>query len=177
MPNKVSMIVAVDRNGNIGYAGDSKLPWHIPEDLKFFKEKTVGHPIIMGYNTFKSLPGILPNRHHFVVSSKRPEFVNPRMVAGISVFHSLESAIDIAKMHGTEVFVIGGATLYNYALDKKLVNKIYLTSVYTELTGDNLVGINMNLIKREFHHKSEHTLEIISTSGFPLKIKTFYRNS
>ena len=131
MPNKVSMIVAVDRNGNIGYAGDSKLPWHIPEDLKFFKEKTVGHPIIMGYNTFKSLPGILPNRHHFVVSSKRPEFVNPRMVAGISVFHSLESAIDIAKMYGTEVFVIGGATLYNYALDKKLVNKIYLTSFCT----------------------------------------------
>ena len=174
MANKVSMIVAVDKNGNIGYAGDAKLPWHIPEDLKFFKEKTHQSPIIMGSNTFNSLPRVLPNRTHFVVSSKRPDLIT--CDPNVFVVPSLELAIELTHSLSKESFIIGGAQLYNYALDNKLINKIYLTKVNTVISGDNLVGIRMNIIKRDFHYNADHTLEISSVSGLQLKIKTYYRN-
>lgn len=116
-------------NRAIGFNG--ALPWHIPEDLKRFKEITIGHSIIMGRHTFESLPnGALTGRRNIVVSSTQ------RSIPGCEVCHSLNEALDICHNNDekdsdieptSEVFVIGGASLYRAALP--LADKLYITIV------------------------------------------------
>ena len=67
--NTITIIAAIGKNNELGYKND--LIWHLPNDLKFFKEKTTGKTIVMGYNTFLSLPRLLPNRKHIVLSEKK----------------------------------------------------------------------------------------------------------
>lgn len=148
---KKSMIVAADLNGNIGYAGDAKLPWHISEDLKHFKEKTKGCPMIMGYNTFISLPGILPGRKHIVVSNlhfHETRLFNPQVIFEKTVENAILTA---AKEQTENIWIIGGAQIYDFVLKNNLIDEIYLTEVQTKLTGDNLVGIDLEFIKTNFN--------------------------
>ncbi|NUO35809.1 MAG: dihydrofolate reductase [Dermatophilaceae bacterium] len=105
-PN-VTMIAAVGRNGVIG--DGETMPWHLPEDLKFFKRTTMGHPMVMGRRTFDSM-GALPGRRSIVVT-RSPDWSRD----GVDVAHSLEEALDLVADDG-EVFVVGGGEVYRLAL-------------------------------------------------------------
>ncbi|MDR0542000.1 MAG: dihydrofolate reductase [Dysgonamonadaceae bacterium] len=118
---KVSVIVAIGRNNEIGKGND--LLCHLPVDLKHFKEITFGHTVIMGRKTFDSLPkGPLPNRTNRVVSH------NPDLkIEGAIVCPSLDTAL-LRSMDEEEVFIIGGAQIYRQALP--VADKLYLTKIH-----------------------------------------------
>jgi dihydrofolate reductase len=103
----VTMIVAVGRNGVIG--DGEKMPWHLSEDLKYFKRTTMGHPMIMGRRTFDST-GVLPGRRHIVIT-RQPQWSH----AGVETAHSVEEALALAGP-ADEVFVIGGGEIYRAAM-------------------------------------------------------------
>lgn len=114
----VSMIVAKGINNEIG--ADNKLLWHIPSDLKFFKETTMGKSIIMGRKTFQSLPKALPGRKNIVIS-RNPDFSAP----GAAVVTDTEAALKESETE--EVFIIGGASIYEAFFP--LATKLYITEV------------------------------------------------
>ena len=127
MREGLALIVAVSKNGVIGAAGG--LPWHIPEDLKYFRKNTLGHAIIMGRATWDSIGRPLPKRRNIVVSRQRD-----LTLEGAEVFHSLEEAIDAARAHDDEPRIIGGATIYEAALP--LATRLLLTEVQRDVEGD-----------------------------------------
>lgn len=132
----VSHIVAASQNGAIGVKGD--LPWHIPEDLKFFKDKTKGSVIVMGRKTYDSLGKPLPNRLNIVVSRSAKPSDFPEAVM---LFSDITAAVEAAKIAGREkgldeVFIVGGSEIYKQTLKLGLVNRIYLTRIHTEVDGD-----------------------------------------
>ena len=125
----LSLIVAMSENRVIGK--DNKLPWHIPADLKRFKQITSGHPIIMGRKTFESIGKPLPNRTNIVISRTQT-----RTDGTVAWCQSLEQALEIAKESegSEETFVIGGAEIFRLALP--YVNKIYFTKIHQIIEGD-----------------------------------------
>lgn len=131
----LSHIVAASENNVIGVEND--LPWHIPEDLKYFKDKTSGKIIIMGRKTFESFPNNrpLPNRLHIVISRNKAYQQH-----GVIVVHSIDQAIEESKKYtdkyGEEVFIIGGGEIYKQSLSK--INKIYITRVHKKVQGDTV---------------------------------------
>ena len=116
----ISMIACIGKNRELGLSGE--LVFHIKEDMRFFKEKTMGHPILMGARTFESLPGILPGRKHYVLTS-HPEKLPPEVAA----VADLESFVEEFQNSKTEVFVIGGAHVYSEMLE--FADNLYLTEV------------------------------------------------
>lgn len=123
---RVSLIVAVAENDVIGRDGD--LPWHIPADLKFFKERTTGHPIVMGRKTHQSIGRALPGRMNIVVT-RDSDFAGE----DIAVVRDLDAAF-LAAGDACEVMVIGGAQIYELALPH--ADRIYLTEVHVAADGD-----------------------------------------
>ena len=128
----IAMIAAVARNGVIGV--DNKLPWYLPEDLKFFKRMTQAKPLVMGRKTFASIGKPLPNRLNIVVT-RDTRFA----YTGVRVCHDLESALRLADQQATieaseEIMVMGGGEIYAQALP--LASRIYLTEVDIEVEGD-----------------------------------------
>jgi dihydrofolate reductase len=125
----LSLIVAVSDNGVIGREGG--LPWRLPEDLKWFKARTMGKPIIMGRKTWESFPKRpLPGRTNIIVT-RQASYVAPDAV----VAPSLDAALDLARRENPdEIMIIGGAQLYAQALG--LVTRIYLTQVAITVEGD-----------------------------------------
>jgi dihydrofolate reductase len=127
----LSHIVAAAENNVIGVG--NALPWKIPEDLKFFRDTTKGHIVIMGRKTFASVGRALPDRLNIVVS-RQPNLI----LDGAIVLSSLEAALDKASQltaqWGDEVFIIGGGELYAQSLP--LVDRIYLTRVHGKFAGD-----------------------------------------
>lgn len=120
----ISAIVAVSENNAIGK--DNQLPWHLPEDLKFFKKTTLGKPMLMGRKTFDSLGGVLKNRLHIVVSSQK----DLQLPEGVVLCHSLEEGIERLKAEGNEeVFIIGGGQIFAETLD--ITDRLYITKVET----------------------------------------------
>lgn len=121
----ISIIVAVAENNAIGK--NNQLLWHLPADMKIFKEKTIGHCVITGRKNFESIPEKfrpLPNRTNIVVTRQK-DYQAP----GAIVVNSLSEAIDKAKATGdNEIFIIGGGEIYKQALH--LADKIYLTKVH-----------------------------------------------
>ena len=123
---RIYLIAAVARNGVIGAHG--KLPWQLPEDLRHFKQLTLGHPVIMGRRTWESLGKALPGRENIVVSRKSG-FEAP----GASIAASLEAAVALCTGEAV-AFVIGGAELYAAALP--LANGLVLTEIHQDYEGD-----------------------------------------
>ncbi len=114
------LIAAVGANNELGK--DNKLIWYLPNDLKFFKTHTTGHPIIMGYNTFRSLPKLLPNRKHIVLTHhEAAEFPSE-----VEVYHDKDSLM-ASLGDDEEVFVIGGASIYKQFISD--ADKLLLTEV------------------------------------------------
>lgn len=129
---KLALICAMSENRVIGR--DNGLPWHLSEDLKYFKRTTMGHSMIMGRNTWESIGRALPGRTSIVIST-RPGYV----AEGAEVVGSLPQAIERAEAIAAEsgsqqAFVIGGAVLYRAAL--ALVDTIHLTRVHATVEGD-----------------------------------------
>jgi dihydrofolate reductase len=125
----VSIVVAHSANGVIGR--DGGLPWHLPTDMKHFRELTTGQAVVMGRKTFESLPDAfrpLPNRRNVVLSS------DPSYTAeGAEVFPDLEAALDSCAGH---CFVIGGGVTYEQALP--LAERVYATRIEATVDGDTL---------------------------------------
>ncbi|WP_036602316.1 dihydrofolate reductase [Olivibacter sitiensis] len=116
----LSIIVATDKNWAIGK--NNQLLWHLPADLKHFKQATSGHPIIMGRKTFESIGKVLPKRKNIIVTQQEQYDVEDAIVA-----HSMDEAIQMAN-DDEEVFIIGGATIYQQAIAK--CDKLYHTIVH-----------------------------------------------
>jgi len=129
----VALIVAVAENGVIGK--DNDLIWHLPKDMRFFKETTLGHHVIMGRKNFESIP------HKYRPLTDRTNIVITRQsgykAEGCIIVNSVVAALDIAKNNGdTEPFIIGGGQIYKLALEANLVDKIYLTKINNTFDGD-----------------------------------------
>lgn len=128
---KLAIIVAAAKNGVIGKG--NQLPWHLPQDLKYFKSVTMGKPVIMGRKTYESIGRPLPGRMNIVVTRDK----SWNAAAGLVVVHSLNDAINAAALADPaplEAMIIGGAQIYREALP--LVDRIYLTEVDVEPDGD-----------------------------------------
>ncbi len=131
---KLAIIVAAAKNGVIGIK--NRLPWHLPQDLKYFKSVTMGKPVIMGRKTYESIGRPLPGRVNIVVTRDKSWNASVDLV----VVHNLTAALEAAKRSVTaesginEAMIIGGAEIYREALP--LVDRIYLTEVNVEPEGD-----------------------------------------
>lgn len=128
----ISLIAALTKNHVIGK--DNDLPWHLPDDMKFFMNTTKGHTVIMGRKNYDSLPPKfkpLKERYNIVISAQ-PAYNVP----GATVASSWDSALNEAARHGgnEEVFVIGGAQIYRLAMPT--ADRLYLTEIQTTLDGD-----------------------------------------
>ena len=124
--SRISIIVAMARNRVIGASGG--IPWKLPEELKLFKEVTMGHHLVMGRKTYESIGRLLPGRTTVIVT-RQPGY----RVEGAIVAHSLEEAI-AACGADDEIFVIGGEEIFRAALP--LADRLYLTTVDAEIAGD-----------------------------------------
>lgn len=130
----LSHIVAVSNNHGIGVSND--LPWNIPEDLKFFKDKTLNSVMIMGRKTYDSIGRPLPKRTTIVVSRTATE---KDFASGVYVCKSIDEAVELAKKLAKEkalkeIFIVGGGEIYKQSLN--LVDKVYLTKIDTEVKAD-----------------------------------------
>jgi dihydrofolate reductase len=127
----IALVVAVAENGVIGK--DGKLPWRIPEDMRWFKEKTMGKPCIVARKTYESFPKRpLPGRTNIVLTRDRAY-----RAEGAVVVHSLEEALDVAaRDKPEETAILGGTELYAQILPR--ADRIYLTSVHGAFDGDTV---------------------------------------
>ncbi len=147
----ISLIAAMDKNRVIGNKGD--LPWRLPNDLKYFKEKTKGKIIIMGRKTFESLPGgPLPDRLNIIITRQSDYEAN-----GAHVFTDKNEALKYCysqlAFFDKEIFVIGGAEIYSLFLEK--TSKIYLTEIFESFEGDTYFPsfdhLNFSLLSDDPH--------------------------
>lgn len=122
----LSIVVAISENNAIGK--DNQLLWHLPADLKHFKNITTGHPIVMGRKTYDSIGRPLPNRRNIVITRQ-----HNLELPGVEVVNSVDEAIALCEAE-SEVFIIGGAEIYKIAM--KHVDRIYLTTVHRVYEAD-----------------------------------------
>ncbi len=113
----LSIIAVIGKNRELGK--DNDLIWHLPGDMKRFRQITTGHPVIMGRKTFESIGRPLPNRLNIIISHQKN-------IAGVTVVPSLDEAIAVAG-NDPEIFIIGGGSIYAQAIDK--TDRLYLTIV------------------------------------------------
>lgn len=123
----ISFIVAMDKNNVIGYKNE--MPWHIPNDMKFFKEKTTNHTIVMGRKTFESIGRVLPNRKHIVLTRGKTVFPDE-----VEVVQDVASIIERSKSSEEELFVIGGGHIFQQMLP--YADRLYVTEIDEEFDGD-----------------------------------------
>lgn len=157
----ISLLVAADEKNVIGK--DNQLPWHLPNDLKYFKNQTWAMPILMGRKTFESIGKPLPGRKSIVITRNKDwQYEN------VDVVHSVEEALERAKEYGArEIFVIGGAEIFKTAFPQ--AGRIYLTRVHYLFDGDvyfpELSASDWNLVQSRFCHADEknaysHTFQV-----------------
>ena len=113
------IIAAIGKNNELGL--NNNLIWHLPGDLKFFKENTINKSIVMGLNTFKSLPNLLKNRNHIVITHQNIDNSN------ITVVHSIEELFKYLEQIDDDVYVIGGSSIYRELIP--YANKMLLTHI------------------------------------------------
>ncbi|CAM3155398.1 dihydrofolate reductase [Chryseobacterium flavum] len=122
-----TIVVAMGEKNEIGF--ENQLLWHLPKDLKHFKDITSGHPVIMGRKTYESIGKPLPNRTNIVVSRKNDWFEE-----GILIVGSIKEAIKFAKKIDEEIFIIGGGNIYEQTMD--IADRLEVTLVKADLTAD-----------------------------------------
>lgn len=127
MSTTISLIAAMDRNRVIGHGGE--LPWHLPNDLRWFKRCTMGKPMIMGRRTWESIGRPLPGRTSIVLTTDQSYTAE-----GARVVHSLEDALQQAAAEADEVMIIGGGVLFGETIS--LAHRLYLTVIQGECEGD-----------------------------------------
>ncbi|SJM92246.1 dihydrofolate reductase [Crenothrix polyspora] len=129
---KISLIVAMARNGVIGL--DGQMPWHLSADLKHFKKITLGSPIIMGRKTFESIGRPLPGRSNIIIS-RNPDYQQD----GCTVFDSIDAALKHCCTTVSRVFIIGGSTLYQTTL--AYADTLYVTDIQQDFLGDSFFPV------------------------------------
>lgn len=123
----ISFLWAEDDNGLIG--NHNKLPWRLPEDLKYFKETTMGHPIVMGRRTFESIGKPLPGRKNIILTRDK-DF----QAEDCLVFHSKSKLQEWMGQYGSEVFITGGSEIFRLFLDD--ADRLYVTKIHYKFEGD-----------------------------------------
>jgi len=156
---KLSLIVAVSRNGVIGI--DNQLPWHLPEDLKYFKSVTMGKPIIMGRKTYDSIGRPLPGRTNIVITRD-----SSWQAEGVEVAQTLAQAMTLGRLAcanagADEAMVIGGEQIYRMTLPA--ADRLYLTEVQAEVEGDAFFP---EFDAKEWQQVSEQLPEITDTHPY-----------
>lgn len=132
----ISMIIAAAENRVMGK--DNQMPWHLPNDLQYFKRSTMGKPMIMGRKTYESLGKPLPGRAHLIVT-RQTDYQAPNANEQVQVVTSLEEAIQAAQAlvlatENKEIMVIGGAEICSLAFSQ--TERLYLTQVHADVEGD-----------------------------------------
>lgn len=123
----ITLIAAIGKNRELGKNND--LIWSIPEDLKFFRDNTIGKNIVMGINTLNSLPKLLPNRKHIVLTHR-----DIKLDDSIVVVHSIDELLNYIESLDEEVMIIGGARVYSQMIE--YANKMLLTEIDEEAIAD-----------------------------------------
>ena len=149
---KIILIAAIGKNNELGR--DNKLIWHIKEDMDYFKKVTSNHNILMGKNTFLSLPKKLPNRHHIIISSSLEEQND------LEIFRSVDEFLDKYSKLDEEVYVIGGAMIYKEFLP--MADVMHLTEIDETFLADAFFP--------SFNHE-EYDREVLSSYDTPYKYK------
>ena len=148
----LSFIAAIDEHNAIGKG--NQLPWHLPEDLKFFKRTTLGKPVLMGRKSYESLGKPLPGRLNIVISKQ-----GVQLPEGVLLYNDLQSALDRLQQEPVdEGFIIGGGQIFTLAMG--LVDKMYLTRVHTTIDGADaffpeIDHTHWKMIHEEAHHADE----------------------
>ena len=141
----ITIIAAIAKNNALGK--DNDLIWHLPEDLKRFKKLTSGHHILMGRNTFESIGKPLPNRTSVIITRNKHYYKDGCLIA-----HSLEEALELASKD-EEIFIIGGAQIYDYALQKDVADAFFPEidlSVWKEVKREDFKADEKNKLDYSF---------------------------
>ncbi|MBW7676092.1 dihydrofolate reductase [Chryseobacterium chendengshani] len=144
-----TIVVAMGEKNEIGY--DNQLLWHLPKDLKHFKDLTSGHPIIMGRKTYESIGKPLPNRTNIVVSRKKDWYQE-----GILIVGSIKEAVKFAKKIDEDIFIIGGGNIYEQTIE--ITDKLEVTLVKAELKADTFfpkIDPKMWKLSEEVFHEKD----------------------
>jgi dihydrofolate reductase len=159
--SKISIAVAIGENHAIGK--NNQLLWHMPADLKFFKQTTSGHTVIMGRKTFDSVGKPLPNRRNVVITRD-----TELQIEGVELVNSLDEALEITKTEEKPVFIVGGAEIYRQALPK--TDKLYLTTIHHNFDADTFFPdfdrsewtvISSEPHKADEKNKYDYTFEVL----------------
>lgn len=146
---KITLIVAAAENNAIGK--DNKMPWHLPNDFKYFKKNTLEHSVVMGRKTFESIGKPLPERRNIILT-RDMNYTHEE----VDVANSVQEVQNYCRDE-REIFIIGGAEIYKQTLP--LADKVLLTRVHTTINGDayfpELLDREWNLISAEKHEKDE----------------------
>ncbi|WP_295769075.1 dihydrofolate reductase [uncultured Mucilaginibacter sp.] len=157
----INIVVAIATNNAIGK--DNELLWHLPNDLKHFRQLTTGHSIIMGRKTYDSVGKPLPKRRNIIVTRQE---IN---IEGCEVVHSIDEALALCK-NEPEVDIIGGAEIYTQTLP--LVNRIYLTIVHQDFNADAYFP---QLNKNEWKETARENFEADEIHAYPYSFITLER--
>lgn len=154
----ISLIAAMAKNRVIGK--DNKMPWHLPADLKHFKNITLSKPIVMGRKTFESIGSPLPGRENIIISRNKDYAID-----GCIVVHSIEDALILLADY-EEIMIIGGGFLYSQTIEQ--ANKLYLTFIDLDIDGDtqfpefeNLNLIEINRVKHLKDDKNPYNYQFV----------------
>jgi dihydrofolate reductase len=160
----LSLLLAADENNVIGK--DNRLPWHLPNDLKYFKNLTWGMPILMGRKTFESIGKPLPGRKNIVITRSQDWQKD-----GVEVVHSTEEAVAIAQESDIkEIFIIGGAEIFNSILPQ--ANRVYLTRIHHQFEGDVFFP---ELNKNEWQLKNQKFCAADDKNAYPHAFQVWER--
>ncbi|MFZ4931300.1 dihydrofolate reductase [Chryseobacterium sp. Mn2064] len=158
-----TIVVAMGEKNEIGF--ENQLLWHLPKDLKHFKDITSGHPVIMGRKTYESIGKALPNRTNIVVSRKKDWFEE-----GILIVGSLKEAVKFAKKIDEEIFIIGGGNIYEQTMD--IVDKLEVTLVKADLQADTFFP---KIDEKIWEKTNEICHEKDEKNGYDFCFQTFER--
>lgn len=150
----ITIISAMDRNGLIG--NGNKLPWNYPEDMKFFKEQTVGSVCVMGRKTYQSIPNGLPKRINYILS-KDDYLPMPYGVIYSEIEYILARIKFYNDIHKLDTFIIGGAQIYKLFLE--YADRILITHIDREFNGDTYFPLTIKELEENY------TSKIIKISG------------
>lgn len=161
---RISLLLAADENGVIGH--NNQLPWHLPADLKYFKNQTWAMPVVMGRKTFESIGKPLPGRTNIVITRNSTwGFEN------VYVVHTLDAAISYAETLGiNEVFVIGGAEIFKTALPD--ASRVYITRIHHRFEGDVFFA---PLPKQEWQLVKSHSHSPDEKNKYPYTFEVWER--
>lgn len=128
----MNLIVAMTSYCVIGH--DNQMLWHIPDELKYFRKVTLNKPVIMGYNTFESIGGVLPQRDNYVLTSRLNLGLYDKSA---TILHSIDDLLKL-PLNFDDIFVIGGVSVYEQFLARELIKTAYVTFVYSNINGNKI---------------------------------------